>query len=167
MTDLSLDHTETPETAPADARARDARRRRKDAGFTLTELMVTVLIIGLLSTAAVLTVFSLLDGARETRAKADVRTISTALEFFRGTFGRYPTTDQGLDALVSAPTGLNTAARYPAEGFMPRVPLDPWGASYIYEAPGNDGRPYDLYSLGADGQPGGEGLDADISVWSL
>lgn len=147
-----------------------ARKRaggRRDEGFTLTELMVTILIIGLLSTAAVLTVFSLLDNARVTRVQSDLRTMSNALELYRGMIGRYPDTGQGLEALVRAPTGLRNAARYPAQGFMPKIPLDPWGVEYVYETPGADGRPYDLLSYGADGQPGGVDGDADISFWDL
>ncbi len=165
MNDNDLDPAAA--TQAADATRATARRRRKDAGFTLTELMVTVLIIGLLSTAAVLTVFNLLDSARTTKATSDIRTIATALDLYRASIGRYPGPDQGLAALTSAPSGLRSPGRYPSEGFMPNIPSDPWGYDYVYDAPGQDGKPYDLYSLGADGQPGGEGLDADISVWAL
>ncbi len=167
--DCDRDPAEVAADVAAESPADDATRarRRRDAGFTLTELMVTVLIIGLLSTAAVLTVFNLLDSARTTKASSDIRTIATALDLYRASIGRYPGPDQGLAALTSAPAGLRSPGRYPSEGFMPNIPLDPWGYDYIYDSPGQDGKPYDLYSLGADGQPGGEGLDADISVWSL
>ncbi len=152
------------------ARLAGARRRRRagrDAGFTLTELMVTILIIGILSTAAVLTVFGLLDNARTTRVQSDLRVMSNALDYYRATLGSYPTTDQGLEALVRAPAGLRNANRYPPQGFMQKVPTDPWGTEYVYEVPGADGRPYTLLSLGADGQPGGVDEGADISFWDF
>jgi len=148
---------------------RSAERRQKQAGITLTEVLVTIFIIGLISGAAVLAVRGPLENARSTRVQNDLSTFSNALELYSLSIGTYPTQSQGLRALVESPSDVSNSAAYPNGGFLGKdtVPLDPWGRPYIYEVPASRSRqPYDLYSLGADGQEGGEGSDADIGNWS-
>ncbi|MEO1567790.1 MAG: type II secretion system major pseudopilin GspG [Pseudomonadota bacterium] len=141
-------------------------RSRRDAGFTLTEVMVTVFIIGLLATVVLVNVLGNVDESRVQKARTDIALLESSLDRYRLSMFDYPDIEQGLEALVSAPDGLADATRYPAEGFIKRLPLDPWGNPYQYEYPGQDGRVVDIYSLGADGQPGGEELDADIGNWN-
>lgn len=156
-----------PDTAPGDtARPESEARAAKEAGFTLTEVMVTVFIIGLLATVVLVNVLGNVDESRVQKAKTDIALLESSLDRYRLAMFDYPTVEQGLDALVAAPDSLADPSRYPAEGFIKRLPLDPWGNPYQYEYPGQDGRVLDIYSLGADGQPGGEGLDADIGNWS-
>ena len=144
--------------------ARRARRRR-DEGFSLTEVMVAILIIGLLSTVVLVNVLPSRDRAMVEKARADIRSLEMALDMYRGDMLAYPSTDEGLEALVSAPAGNSRADRYPMEGYVRRLPEDPWGNPYQYVSPGEEG-PFDVYSFGADGRLGGEGLDADIGDWS-
>ncbi len=101
------------------------------------------------------------DQARVTVAKTDLRTISAALKVYRLDNGDYPTTSQGLAALVDRPTGPPATSNWSEEGYLPEVPVDPWGAAYVYESPGR-GRAFDLMSLGKDGKVGGDGLAADL-----
>lgn len=143
-----------------------SRARDSEAGFTLTEMMVVIVIIGLLSTVVVVNVLPLLGGAREDKVRADLSSLEGALTTFYATYGRYPSTGEGLDALVSPPQEDRVSARYAEEGFIQRLPADPWGNEYQYLSPGEHGR-FDLYSLGADGRPGGEGDNADIGNWDL
>ena len=153
-----------PRTAPS--RRRDPRR---GAGFTLIEIMAVVVIIGLLSTIVGAVVFSQVDKARVTTAQSQIKSLESALEFYRMDNARYPTTEQGLQALVQRPNIEPIPKNYRPEGYLAkgRVPLDPWGNPYEYRSPGEH-NPYsfDLWSWGADGSPGGEGNDADIGNWS-
>lgn len=150
--------------APASAGAAARRRkRRREAGFTLVELMVVIVIIGLLATIVALNVLPSGDTARVQKAKADIATIEQGLELYRLQMGSYPTTTQGLNALVSAPAGVD-AGRYQAGGYIKRLPQDPWGRPYLYASPGQHGAA-DVWTLGADGKDGGEGIDADIGSW--
>ena len=135
--------------------------RTDEEGFTLTEVLVTMAIIGLLATGVVLAVLPRLGDASVKRAQADIAAYQTAMELFRLDHFRYPDEQQGLDALVTAPPGVD-AARYPTEGYVQRLRPDPWGNPYIYRNPGQSG-PYDILSYGADGREGGEGADADIT----
>ena len=137
----------------------------REAGFTLVEIMVVVVIIGLLATVVVLNVLPSQDRARIEKARADIGRIEQAIEMFRLDMGRYPTTDEGLEVLVTVPGDPRLAARYPDGGYINRLPEDPWGSAYEYLFPGENGR-YDIWSLGADGRPGGEGANADIGNWS-
>ena len=142
---------------------------KKQAGITLTEVLVTIFIIGLISGAAVLAVRGPLETAKTTRAQNDLSTFSNALEMYSLSIGAYPDQAQGLQALVERPRDIPNNAAYPSGGFLSKdsVPLDPWNRPYIYEIPATRSRqPYDLYSLGADGQEGGEGPDADIGNWN-
>ncbi len=142
---------------------RSKRRRRE--GFTLVELLVVIVIIGLLATVVVINVLPSQDRAMTEKAKADVATLETALETYRLENLTYPRQADGLQALVSAPAGLQRPERYRAGGYVKRLPEDPWGNPYRYAAPGRDGQPFDVYSTGADGREGGEGDDADIGNW--
>ena len=135
-------------------------------GFTLIEIMVVVIIIGLLAAVIVPNVIHNVDTARVTKVKQDIQGLETALALFRLDNAKYPTTEQGLTALVQRPTDPSIS-HWREGGYLDRVSKDPWGNEYHYEYPGTHGKHYDLYSLGADAQPGGEGADADIGNWNL
>ena len=133
-------------------------------GFTLIEIMVVVVILGILAALIAPNVISRIDDAQVTKARQDIRAIESALKLYRLDNFRYPDTEEGLDALVTAPSDPNV--RFPPGGYVDRVPVDPWNRPYNYLHPGNQGE-FDIYSLGRDGQQGGEGLDADIGNWDL
>jgi general secretion pathway protein G len=135
-------------------------------GFTLIEIMVVVIIIGLLAAVIVPSVIGNVDKARVTKVKQDIQSLETALTLFRLDNAKYPTTEQGLTALMVRPTDPSIT-HWREGGYLDRVSKDPWGNDYRYEYPGSHGKAYDLYSLGADAQPGGEGADADIGNWNL
>ncbi|MCC2981371.1 MULTISPECIES: type II secretion system major pseudopilin GspG [unclassified Sphingomonas] len=143
---------------------KELRKRRKRNGFTLVELMVVIVIIGLLATIVALNVIPSGDTAKVQKAKADIATIEQALELYRLQQNSYPTTAQGLDALVTAPAGLSNPAAYQAGGYIKKLPEDPWGRAYLYASPGKHGAA-DVWSNGADGQEGGDGINADIGSW--
>lgn len=138
--------------------------RRVQRGFTLIEILVVVVIIGILVAVVAPNFMGEPDKARVARAKQDIDSIVTALNMYRLDNFTYPTTDQGLQALVSAPSGAPPAPNWRQGGYMPRLPKDPWNNEYRYLSPGQRGD-IDVYSLGADGQPGGEGIQADIGNW--
>jgi len=144
-------------------RTRRARRRQK--GFTLIEIMVVVIIIGLLAAIVAPNVIGRVDDAQITRAKADIGQIENALKFYRLDNFAYPSSEQGLEALVSKPNDPNIR-NWKTGGYLDRVPKDPWGNEYLYLNPGNNSE-IDVYTLGADGRPGGEGTNADIGNWNL
>lgn len=136
-------------------------RRRRDAGVTLIEMMVVLVIIGIVAALVVPNVIGRPDEARVAVAGADVRTIAASLEMYRLDNRRYPTSEQGLSALTERPAAAPVPENWMAGGYLPNLPSDPWGNAYQYTAPGEFG-PYELTSLGADGKPGGTGVDADI-----
>jgi general secretion pathway protein G len=141
---------------------------RRESGFTLIEIMVVLVIIAIMTALIAPNIMGKVDEARVTAAKQDIRTLETALDFFQMENFRYPTTDMGLEALVKKPE--DPAIRnWRAGGYLKAttVPKDPWGNPYRYMQPGTKGGAYDLYSLGADGEVGGEGNDADIGSWNL
>ena len=144
------------------------RRRalRSAGGFTLIEIMVVVIIIGLLAAVIVPNVISKVDEAKIAKAKSDIQALETALTMYRLDNSKYPTSDQGLQALVTQPTDPSIRHWRPG-GYIPRLSKDPWGNEYQYTSPGTHNKDYDLSSLGADGQPGGDGIDADIGNWNL
>jgi general secretion pathway protein G len=149
--------------------AREVSRRsarRRAGGFTLIEIMVVVVIIGLLAAVIVPTVVSKVDDAKIAKAKADIQAMQAALTMFRLDNSHYPTSEQGLQALVTQPTDPAIKHWKPG-GYIERITKDPWGNDYQYVYPGTHGKEYDLYSLGADGAPGGEGIDADIGNWNI
>lgn len=143
------------------------QRRRSEGGFTLTEIMVVIFIIGLLSSVVLFNVLGARSDAQVRTAETNITRLANALEQYSLDMYDYPTQQQGLEALVEGPDNLAQGARYRRGGYINEVPLDPWGRPYVYERPGDkSGRAYDLYSLGADGQEGGEELDADIGNWT-
>lgn len=139
-------------------------RERKDAGFTLIEIMVVIAIIGILATLIVPKIMGRPDEARATAAKHDVGTLVQAFKLYRLDIGRYPTTEQGVKALVEKPTSEPVPQNWKAGGYLDSIPKDPWGNPYQYANPGTRSE-IDVYSFGADGKPGGTGNDADIGNW--
>lgn len=137
--------------------------RVSQRGFTLIEIMVVVVILAILGAMVAPQILGRIDEARITRAKSDLRLYESALDLYRMDNFKYPTTDQGLDALVHRPNDPNLKNWRP-EGYVKQLSKDPWGHDYVYVSPGTSGAPYDLMSLGADGQVGGTGNDADISI---
>lgn len=135
-------------------------------GFTLIEIMVVVLIIGVLAALVAPRILSRPDEARAVAAKQDIATVMQALKLYRLDNLKYPTTDQGLSALVSKPTSGPLPPNWKAGGYLERLPNDPWGHPYQYLNPGLQGE-IDVFSYGADGTAGGDGTDADIGSWSL
>lgn len=134
-------------------------------GFTLIEIMVVVIILGLLASVVVPSVMGALDDAEVNKARADMNALQTALKMYRLQNFAYPTTEQGLEALVEQPTLAPIPRNWKQGGYIGKLSKDPWGNPYIYSKPGEGGQEYDIMSLGADGISGGEGKDADISIW--
>ncbi|MBU2709945.1 type II secretion system major pseudopilin GspG [Zooshikella sp. WH53] len=126
--------------------------------------MVVVVILGILGALVVPKIMSRPDQAKVTVARSDIASIKTALEMYKLDNHNYPSTDQGLEALVSKPSGQPEARNWNPDGYLEKIPVDPWGRPYQFQAPGNHGK-FDLYSLGADGKKGGEGFDTDITSW--
>jgi general secretion pathway protein G len=149
--------------ALAPDRMRIARPIGASRGFTLLEIMVVVVILGILAALVAPNVIRRIDDARITKAKQDIRAYETALNLYRMDNFRYPTTEQGLEALVKQPTDPNIK-NWKQGGYIQNLRKDPWGNDYQYISPGSHGD-YDLFTLGADGQPGGEGPDADHGNW--
>ena len=135
-------------------------------GFTLVELMVVIVIIGLLATVVAINVLPSQDRAMVGKARADVATLEQALETYRLDNLVFPDDVQGLQALIAPPTGLTRPERYREGGYVRRLPEDPWGAAYQYRRSSAHGGQFDVFSLGADGKEGGEGDDADVGNWS-
>lgn len=138
--------------------------RRKQHGFTLIEIMVVIVILGILAALVVPNIMGRPDEARISAAKSDIQAISNALNLYKLDNYSYPSTDQGLQALVTKPAGSPEAKNWNPEGYLTKLPKDGWGNEYQYISPGAHGR-FDLYSFGADGREGGEGVDADIVSW--
>lgn len=132
-------------------------------GFTLIELMVVIVILGILAGVVVPRIMDNPDKARVAKAKHDITALGSALDVYRLDNFVYPTTDQGLEALVSQP---GEAANWKSGGYIKKLKKDPWGNDYMYLSPGQHGE-LDIYSLGADGAPGGEGVFADIGSWDI
>lgn len=135
-------------------------------GFTLLEVMVVVVIIGILAALVVPKIISRPDEARVIAAKQDIASLLQALKLYRLDNQRYPTTEQGLQALSTRPATAPVPPNWKAGGYVERQPKDPWGGPYQYLNPGLRGE-IDVFSFGADGAPGGEGNDADIGSWAL
>ncbi|MEN2506658.1 type II secretion system major pseudopilin GspG [Stutzerimonas stutzeri] len=140
---------------------------RKQGGFTLIEIMVVVVILGILAALVVPQVMNRPDQAKVTVAKGDIKAIGAALDMYKLDNYSYPSTQQGLDALVEKPSGNPQPKNWNRDGYLKRVPKDPWGNEYQYLSPGTKGGQYDLYSYGADGKQGGSDLSADIGNWDL
>ena len=139
-------------------------RQRTQRGFTLVEIMVVVVIIGILGALIVPKLLGRTGESRQTAARVDISTIEQALKLYKLDNQRYPTTEQGLQALVQKPTSGPAANGWKEGGYLERLPKDPWGNPYQYLSPGIHGE-VDVFSYGADGQPGGTGEDADIGSW--
>ena len=132
--------------------------------MTLIEMIVVLAIIALIAALIVPNVIGRPDQARATIAKTDLRTISAALKMYRLDNGGYPTSEQGLAALSARPAAGPAPANWSPSGYLEQVPVDPWGKVYAYHSPSASGGGFDIVSLGKDGKPGGDGVDADISV---
>ena len=139
-------------------------RRAPVAGFTLIEVMVVIVILGILAAVVVPRVMDAPDRARVAKAKQDILALESALALYRLDNFNYPSTDQGLEALVERPLGEPAANHWPEGGYIQRLSPDPWDRPYQYMSPGQHGE-IDVYTLGRDGRPGGEDLDADIGNW--
>ncbi|WP_442920612.1 type II secretion system major pseudopilin GspG [Massilia sp. S19_KUP03_FR1] len=139
-----------------------ARRAR---GFTLVEIMVVVVIIGILGALVVPKLLGRTGEARVSAAKTDIATMMQALKLYKLDNARYPNTEQGLQSLITKPTTGPSANGWKAGGYLERLPKDPWGNSYQYLSPGVHGGEVEIFSYGADGQPGGAADDADIGSW--
>ena len=144
---------------------RRSKRGGRLAAFTLIELMVVIVILGILATLIMPRILDRPEQARRMKAKVQIRNFQSALALLKTDTGRFPTTSETLQALVADP-GVKG---WKKGGYLEqaKVPLDPWGKRYIYLCPGRDGRDYDLISYGKDGEPGGSGNDADIESWNL
>ena len=140
---------------------------RDQRGFTLIEIMVVVVILGVLAAIIVPKFLGRPDEAKVTKAKVDIKSLEEALGLFKLDNGFYPSTEQGLKALVEKPEIGRIPEKFPAGGYLKRVPNDPWGTPFVYISPGVHSRDFDLISYGADGQPGGENFDADIKSWEI
>jgi len=140
-------------------------RANRRSGFTLIEIMVVVVILGILATIIVPKIMGRPDDARRTKASVDIKAIETALNMYRLDNGVYPSTEQGLEGLVNKPTAGQIPRKWREGGYLSKLPSDPWGAGYLYLSPGAHGD-YDLFSYGADGEEGGEGKDSDINSWT-
>jgi general secretion pathway protein G len=140
--------------------------RARVAGFTLIEIMVVVVILGILAALVLPNVMGRIGQAQNTKVKADIQGYETALSLFKLDNFRYPTTDQGLEALVKQPADPSIR-NWKEGGYIRTLKKDPWNFSYQYVYPGTHGTEYDIFTLGADGQPGGEGENADIGNWNL
>jgi general secretion pathway protein G len=139
-------------------------RTRLARGFTLVEIMVVVVIIGILGALVLPKVLGRTGEARASAAKSDIATLMSAMKLYKLDNQRYPTTEQGLSSLVTKPTVGPAANGWKTGGYVEKLPKDPWGNPYQYMSPGIHGE-VDLFSFGGDGQPGGEGEDADIGSW--
>lgn len=144
------------------------RHRLDDQGFTLIELMVVIVILGILAGLIVPRIMGRPEEARRTKARIQIESIETALQLYKLDNGVYPTTEQGLQALVEAPTVGQLPRAWRDGGYLSKgtLPKDPWGNDYVYLSPGvNDEEGFDLMSYASDGEPGGDGNDADINNW--
>ncbi len=135
-------------------------------GFTLIEVMVVVVILGILAGIVIPRLLDRPEEARRTKAQLQIKGIEEALALFKLDNGFFPTTSQGLKALVNKPENGRIPTRYRENGYLKALPEDPWGGRYIYLCPGLNGE-YDLLSYGADGEPGGEGKNADVKSWEI
>ena len=144
------------------------RGKLNDRGLTLIELMVVILILGILAAIVVPRIMGREEEARHVKAKMDISGMETALKLYKLDNGSYPSTEQGLEALIEAPTIGQLPRKWRTGGYLDkaRVPKDPWGYDYIYLSPGVHGD-FDLTSYGADGEPEGEGKNEDINNWEL
>ena len=140
-------------------------KKLKKKGFTLLELLIVIVILGLLVSLVSVNFLPTLSNAYIEVAKQDISRLQQALVMFKINEGKYPNSSQGLESLKNNPGNLRNPSKYPNGGYINKIPVDPWGNNYVYIFPGQNSE-YDIVSLGADGQPGGEGENADIGNWS-
>ncbi len=142
---------------------------KSQKGFTLIEIMVVVIILGLLAGLVLPRIMGQEEKAKVEAAKVQIRSLEGALDAYKLDNGFYPTTDQGLDALIKKPEAGRIPARWREGGYLKpaRIPKDPWGKDFVYLSPGNEGRDYDIVSYGPDNESGGEGANADIESWKI
>ena len=142
---------------------------KNQKGFTLIEIMVVVIILGLLAGLVLPRILGQEEKAKFEATKVQIRSIEGALDAYKLDNSFYPTTDQGLDALIKKPESGRIPNQWREGGYLKpaRIPKDPWGKDYVYLSPGSEGREYDIVSYGADGEPGGEGNNADIQSWKM
>ncbi len=138
-------------------------------GFTLIEIMVVVIILGLLAGIVLPKILGREEEAKVSAAKVQIKSIESALDGFKLDNGFYPTTDQGLSALIKKPEVGRIPDKWNEGGYLKpaRIPKDPWGKDFLYFSPGNEGREYEIVSYGPDGEQGGEGKNADIESWKI
>ncbi|HEY7774837.1 MAG TPA: type II secretion system major pseudopilin GspG [Marinagarivorans sp.] len=139
--------------------------RTRQGGFSLIEIMVVIVIIGLMVGVVGPALFGNIAEAQKERVKNDFASIKTALQTYKLDNYIFPTTEQGLEALVNKPTGDPVPRKWRDGGYLEKMPKDPWERAYIYLSPADNGKPFDIISYGADGLQGGEGDAADISYW--
>jgi general secretion pathway protein G len=142
---------------------------KNQKGFTLIELMVVLIILGLLATIVLPKFLGSEEKAKRKVAITQMRSLESALDSYRLDNGFYPTTDQGLDSLIKKPEVGRIPDKWREGGYLKpaRIPKDPWNKEYVYIAPGSEGREYEIVSYGADGEPGGDGNNADIQSWKM
>jgi len=152
-----------------DVMERDLKKRSRERGFTLIEIMVVVAIIGMLMSLVGVRVFYALEKGKRKTALAQMKNFETALAAYRLDNSRYPTTEQGLDALIHQPTMDPAPRNYPKGGYLgaKEIPMDPWGTPYVYFSPGLNGEDFTIISYGKDGVEGGDGDNADIDSGNL
>ncbi|MGL4826888.1 MAG: type II secretion system major pseudopilin GspG [Vibrionaceae bacterium] len=138
----------------------------RQKGFTLLEIMIVIVILGILGSMVVPNLLGNVDKADQQKAVSDISSIEQALDMYKLDNKRYPSTDQGLQALISKPTGEPEPRAYRENGYIKRLPIDPWGNEYQYLSPGENGV-IDIFTLGADNQEGGEGANKDIGNWNM
>jgi general secretion pathway protein G len=145
------------------------QKKFTEQGFTLIEIMVVVIIMGILASYVAVRLTGQTEEARRTQAKTQIATLETALELYKLHNGSYPSTEQGLQALVEPPTVGKLPRKWQEGGYLEkgRVPKDPWGNDYIYLSPGLHNSEFDITSYADDGEPGGEGKDEDINNWDM
>ena len=142
---------------------------KNQKGFTLIEIMVVVIILGLLAGLVLPRILGQEEKAKVETTKVQIRSLESALDAFKLDNGFYPTTDQGFDALIKKPEAGRIPNKWREGGYLKpaRIPKDPWGKDYVYFSPGSEGREYEIISYGADNEPGGEGNNADIQSWKM
>ena len=138
--------------------------RNSEKGFSLIEIMVVIVILGILASYVAVKVTGQTDEARRTQAMVQIESFKTALDLYRLDNGSYPSTEQGLQALVSQPTVGKLPRKWREGGYIAKIPKDPWSNEYLYLSPGTNGD-FDITSYGNDNEPGGEGSDADVNSW--
>ena len=153
--------------AVTDSWGTQLNRLRSCGGFSFIEVMIVVVILAILATLLIPRVMGRTEDAKRAAAKAQISNIDSALQLYKLDNGNIPTTEQGLKALVERPASGPAAPNWKAGGYLPKVPVDPWGAPYKYTTPSTQGGEFEIISFGADGVPGGEGKNADIVSWDL